>query len=535
MMKKQFSKPFRKDDGDNAKPFKAGKKPSFKAEGRDGNDSFKKRSDDTSRPYKKRTDGDENGERRSFGDKKPSFNRFGDKRADGDNKKPFERRNRPDGESKPFRERKTEGESRPFRERKSDNDGKPFRGRNADGESKPFRERKTDGESRPFRERKFDNESKPYRGKNTDGESRPFRERKSDGDSKPFRGRDADGESKPFRERKSDGAPRKGYERSGEGRFNDGQDKPYGRKPFTSKSGEKKSFPARDRDDSADTGKVRKTDYNRKKLVEVEDEAEYYGDNAEWVNPKNTKAKPIAEAAEFPMPLNKFIAHSGECSRRDAAELVKQGKAKVNGELIVDPGHKVNKGDQVTVSGKKMALQKGLVYILLNKPKGFITTNDDEKGRKTVMDLLGNSGIKERLFPVGRLDRATTGLLLITNDGVLAQKLSHPSHKIKKVYHVTLDKNLSQADFDKIMEGLKLDDGDAIVDEMAYLEKKNEVGLEIHSGKNRIVRRIFESLGYVVEKLDRMMYAGLTKKNLPRGKWRMLDEKEIILLKHFKS
>ncbi len=233
------------------------------------------------------------------------------------------------------------------------------------------------------------------------------------------------------------------------------------------------------------------------------------------------------------MPLNKFIAHSGECSRRDAAELVRQGKAKVNGELIIDPGHKINEGDQVTLSGKKLTPQKGRVYILLNKPKGFITTTDDPKGRRTVMDLVASADVG-RVFPIGRLDRATTGLILLTNDGDLAQKLSHPSHNMKKVYHVTLDKRLTQTDFDKIMEGIELEDGKAIVDEMAYLENNNEVGLEIHSGKNRIVRRIFESLGYEVEKLDRMMYAGLTKKNLPRSKWRFLNETEITLLKHFK-
>ncbi|MBS1584992.1 MAG: rRNA pseudouridine synthase [Bacteroidetes bacterium] len=233
------------------------------------------------------------------------------------------------------------------------------------------------------------------------------------------------------------------------------------------------------------------------------------------------------------MPLNKYIAHSGECSRRDAAEMVKKGKVKVNGELIMDPGYKVSPDDKVTIAGKKLKLQKDLVYVLLNKPKDFITTTDDPEGRRTVMDLV--TGVDERLYPVGRLDRHTTGLILLTNDGDLAQKLSHPSYQMKKVYQVTLDKALTKADFEKIMAGLELEDGPAVVDEMAYLEKKNELGLEIHSGKNRIVRRIFESLGYSVEKLDRVMYAGLTKKNLPRGKWRLLTDREIIHLKHFKS
>ena len=263
----------------------------------------------------------------------------------------------------------------------------------------------------------------------------------------------------------------------------------------------------------------------RKKKYKDEDDDDLEEDDKEI----NQKSGPRLE-----MPLNKFIAHSGECSRRDAAELVRQGKVKVNSELVLDPGYRVQHDDKVTMSGKKLTPQKGMVYILLNKPKGFITTNDDPQGRKTVMQLVGNSGV-DRLFPVGRLDRDTSGLLLITNDGDLTQKLCHPAYNIKKVYQVTLDKPLTKADFDKIIEGVELEDGKADVDALSYLEKKNELGLEIHSGRNRIVRRIFESLGYVVDKLDRVMYAGLTKKNLPRSKWRYLDEREVVLLKHFKN
>ncbi|MBS1590251.1 MAG: rRNA pseudouridine synthase [Bacteroidetes bacterium] len=234
------------------------------------------------------------------------------------------------------------------------------------------------------------------------------------------------------------------------------------------------------------------------------------------------------------MTLNKYISHSGECSRRDAAEMVKQGKVRVNGELILEPGHRVLPGDTVTLQGKKMTPQKNMVYILLNKPKGFITTTEDPEDRKTVMDLVANADV-DRLFPVGRLDRNTTGVLLLTNDGTLANKLTHPSYNVKKVYHVTLDKNLTRADYEQIVKGVELEDGRAEVDQVAYLETRKEIGLEIHSGKNRIVRRIFESLGYVVEKLDRVMYAGLTKKNVSRGKWRFLNEKEVIFLKHFKG
>ncbi|HRP89245.1 MAG TPA: pseudouridine synthase [Edaphocola sp.] len=234
------------------------------------------------------------------------------------------------------------------------------------------------------------------------------------------------------------------------------------------------------------------------------------------------------------MPLNKFIAHCGICSRRDAVELIKAGKIKVNEEVILEPGYKVQEEDQVSHEGNAVKIQKKLVYVLLNKPKGFITTTDDPKGRRTVMDILGEK-VTERVFPIGRLDRNTTGLLLLTNDGDLAQNLSHPKYENRKIYQVTLDKKVNQSDFDKILAGLELEDGLMKVDQLAFLEKKNEIGIEIHSGKNRIVRRIFEHLGYVVEKLDRVMYAGLTKKNLKRGQWRFLTNQEIINIKHLKG
>ena len=243
----------------------------------------------------------------------------------------------------------------------------------------------------------------------------------------------------------------------------------------------------------------------------------------------NNYRKPVGEEEE--MPLNKYIAYCGVCSRRDAVPLIKSGKISVEGEVCKEPGFKVTRDTNVTMDGKKLSIQKNIVYVLMNKPKGYITTTDDPKDRKTVMDLVSNH-IEERIFPVGRLDRNTTGLLLLTNDGDLAQQLAHPKYEIRKIYHVVLDKNLSKTDFDKIAAGVELEDGIAPVDHIAYLEKKNEIGIEIHSGKNRIVRRIFESCGYVVEKLDRVMYAGLTKKNIPRGKWRLLSKQEIINLKH---
>ncbi len=240
------------------------------------------------------------------------------------------------------------------------------------------------------------------------------------------------------------------------------------------------------------------------------------------------------EQSSGTMPLNKYIAHCGFCSRRDAAETVKQGKVKVNGVLILEPGHKVSQKDEVIVNGKKAVVSKNLIYILLNKPKDYITTTDDPHGRKTVLDLISRA-TTERVYPVGRLDRNTSGVLLFTNDGELAQKLTHPSNEIKKIYAVTLDKNLDKKHFDEILKGVVLEDGLASVDVLAYADSKDktQLGVEIHSGKNRIVRRIFEHLGYDVKNLDRVMFAGLTKKNVDRGKWRFLNEKEVRDLKFF--
>lgn len=238
-------------------------------------------------------------------------------------------------------------------------------------------------------------------------------------------------------------------------------------------------------------------------------------------------------AEQWPMRLNKYIAHCGICSRRQAAEYVKEGLVAVNGKVVTEPGVEVQPDDRITYKGQLVRPEDRKVYILMNKPKNVITTSDDEKGRKTVLDLLKGK-IKERVYPVGRLDRDTTGLLLLTNDGDLAQKLAHPKHKVVKVYKVSLDRSLAPKDLETIREGLELEDGPAQVDSVFYYEeKKSEIGIEIHIGKNRIVRRIFEHLGYTVTALDRIFYAGLTKKDLPRGFFRRLTEREIIQLKHF--
>lgn len=232
--------------------------------------------------------------------------------------------------------------------------------------------------------------------------------------------------------------------------------------------------------------------------------------------------------------LNKFIAKSGICSRRKAAELVKKGHVTVNGNIETNPAYEVQPDDIIKYDGKQVKPEEKKVYLLMNKPRNVITTASDEKGRKTVLDMVRDK-VDVRVYPVGRLDRNTTGLLLITNDGELATKLSHPSSRVKKIYHVTLNKNLKLRDLEAIRKGLVLEDGVTEVDSIEYIKDKgkNEVVIEIHTGKNRIVRRIFEHLGYEVEKLDRIYYAGLTKKDLPRGWSRPLTKQEIIMLKHF--
>ena len=236
------------------------------------------------------------------------------------------------------------------------------------------------------------------------------------------------------------------------------------------------------------------------------------------------------------MPLNKYLAHCGVCSRREAVEYIKAEKVKVNGVVIKEPAFKVSDKDEVFCNGKKLFVTKNLVYILLNKPKDFITTTDDPQGRRTVLQLI-KAATTERVYPIGRLDRNTSGVLLFTNDGELTQKLSHPSYNITKIYEAKLDKPLTKVDFEKILNGLQLEDGEIKADSLAYADARDKsvIGIEIHSGRNRIVRRIFETLGYDVKGLDRVMYANLTKKNVERGKWRFLSEKEVRLLKYMNA
>ena len=248
-------------------------------------------------------------------------------------------------------------------------------------------------------------------------------------------------------------------------------------------------------------------------------------------SPTTPSIAPPSSSERDTIRLNKYVANAGVCSRREADTLIAEGEIRVNGEVVTEMGVQVKRSDRVTYRGKVLNPEK-LVYVLLNKPKDFITTTDDPQDRRTVMQLVAKAA-DERIYPVGRLDRNTTGLLLLTNDGDLAKKLTHPSHEVKKLYQVDIDKPITDEDFLSIQQGITLDDGPAKVDEIGIVDgRRTSLGVQIHIGRNRIVRRIFEHLGYEVLRLDRVMYAELTKKDLPRGHWRHLTPKEIIQLKH---
>ena len=256
-----------------------------------------------------------------------------------------------------------------------------------------------------------------------------------------------------------------------------------------------------------------------------------YDPNAKYSMKKRIEYKEINYDPNEPLRLNKFLANAGICSRREADDFIQAGVVTVNGEVVTELGTKILRTDEVKFHDQPVTIEKK-VYVLLNKPKDYVTTSDDPQQRKTVMDLVKNA-CPERIYPVGRLDRNTTGVLLLTNDGDLASKLTHPKYLKKKIYHVYLDKNVTARDLQQILEGIQLEDGEIKADDVQYAHPtdKKQVGIEIHSGKNRIVRRIFESLGYRVQKLDRVQFAGLTKKNLKRGDWRYLTEEEVDRLR----
>ncbi|HET8828325.1 MAG TPA: pseudouridine synthase [Pelobium sp.] len=476
-------------------------------------------------------------------------NSYGDKREDSGDRKPYGTRDSGSsyGDKKPYGDkREGSGDRKPYGTRDS---GSSY------GDRKPYGDKREDSGDR-----------KPY-GTRDSGSS--FADRKAYGDK-----REGSGDRKPYGTRDSGSSygDRKAY---GDKRENSGDRKPYGNRDGGSSYGERKSYgdhpentgdrkPARERKEFDGNKPFRpKSDEDRKPYVSSdrsfkrEDRPFEQGDRDDYKNRDgNSSRKRSDDYSRAPQDeqvrlkshenkgafkkddglirLNRFIANAGICSRRKADELISTGAVKVNDEVVTELGTKVNPAtDQIRYNGELLKREK-MVYVLLNKPKDYITTTDDPQERKTVMELISKA-TNERIYPVGRLDRNTTGLLLLTNDGDLADKLSHPKNSISKIYNVELNKNLTQGDFNKIAFGVELEDGLIKPDEIRYVTggAKNEVGIQIHSGKNRIVRRIFESLGYEVEKLDRVIYANLTKKDLTRGRWRYLTEKEVIQLKHF--
>ena len=402
-----------------------------------------------------------------------------------------------DGERKPFGERKSFGD-RPRRsfgeggERKSFSSDRPRRSFGEGGERRPFGDRPRRSFSENGERRSF--EGRPER--RSFGESG---ERRTFGD-RPRRSFGEGGERKPFSgERRSFGGDRKGF---------GGERRSFGAK----KSFYKKDFNYFRNEEESGISKM----ISRRPQLDTDQ----YSDN-------DMVAAPIKEEVR----LNKFIANSGVCSRREADNFILAGVVTVNGEVVTELGTKVNiNTDDIRFNGERLK-GENKIYIVMNKPKGYVTTASDPHADKTVMDLL--KGCPSRVFPVGRLDKNTTGVLMFTNDGEIAEKLTHPSYDKKKIYQVSLDSKLRQEDFEKILSGVELSDGVIAADELEYIEEDDhrKLGIEIHSGKNRIVRRIFESLGYEVKALDRVYFAGLTKKGLKRGEWRYLSEGETNLLR----
>ncbi len=484
--------------------------------GRDGNRSYNREGGERpyrpsynreggDRPYRPRFNANnEGGERpqrsygdRSYGDRpqRPSYNREG-----GD--RPYRPRfnNNGEGGERPQRPYNREGGDRSYGER-------PQRPYNREGGDRSYGDRpqrpsyNREGGERPYRPR-FNNNGeggeRPQRPYNREGGDRSYSER-------PYRPRFNNGEGgdRPQRPYNREGGDRSYGDRPYRPRFNNNGEGGYRPRFNNDRQG---GYRPRPRTNDYDPN----AKYSRKKQIEYKEQ---------FIDPNE------------PIRLNKFLANAGVCSRREADEFITAGVVSVNGEVVTELGTKIKRADVVKFHDETVSIERK-VYVLLNKPKDTVTTSDDPQERRTVMDLV-KGACAERIYPVGRLDRNTTGVLLLTNDGDLASKLTHPKFLKKKIYHVHLDKNLTKADMEQIAAGIQLEDGEIHADDISYTDdfKKNQVGIEIHSGKNRIVRRIFESLGYKVIKLDRVFFAGLTKKGLRRGDWRYLTEVEVNYLR----
>lgn len=387
-----------------------------------------------------------------------------------------------------------------------------------DGGNRPYSPRfSSDGNNRSYRPRFNNSEGgnsyRPRFNGGGQGGERPYRPRfngNSEGNDRPYTPRYNNGEGgdRPYRPRFNNGGGQ-------------GGDRPYRPRFNSNEDGDNRSYRPggmRPRMNSRPQG-----GFTRRPSG--------YNPNDKYSKKKQIEYKDILSDPNEPIRLNKFLANAGICSRREADEFITAGVVSVNGEVVTELGTKVKRSDAVKFHDQAVSIEKK-VYVLLNKPKDCVTTSDDPQDRKTVMDFVKDA-CSERIYPVGRLDRNTTGVLLLTNDGDLASKLTHPKFLKKKIYHVYCDKNVTKADMDTIVSGITLEDGEIHADEISYASDvdKSQVGIEIHSGKNRIVRRIFESLGYRVIKLDRVYFAGLTKKNLRRSEWRYLTEKEVSMLR----
>lgn len=431
------------------------------------------------------------------------------------------------------------GADRPYRPRfNNDNGGRPQRSYNTD---RPYRPRFNPNSDNGDRPQRSYNTDRPYRPRlNNDNGDRP---QHSYGNDRPYRPRynNADGNysqrpystDRPQRARFSPNEengerPQRSYstDRPQRSYSTDRPQRPrpnnYGgdNRPSRPYDGDRSQRP---RFDSYGGGRP---SYGRPQQRRTAD----YDPNAKYSKKKQIEYKEQFSDPNAPIRLNKFLANAGVCSRREADEFIAAGVVSVNGVAVTELGTKIKRSDEVKFHDQTVSLERK-IYILLNKPKDCVTTSDDPQARLTVMDLV-KGACDERIYPVGRLDRNTTGVLLLTNDGDLASKLTHPKFLKKKIYQVHTDKNVTKADMDRIATGIELDDGEIHADEISYSDevKRNEVGIEIHSGKNRIVRRIFESLGYKVIKLDRVYFAGLTKKGLRRGEWRFLTQQELNYL-----
>ena len=450
--------------------------------------------------------------------------------------------NRENGD-RPYRPRfNNENGDRPQRAYSSDRSYRPRFNPNGENGDRPQRSYGNNaGGDRPYRPR-YNSEGgdRPQRsyGNNAGGD-RPYRPRyNSEGGDRPQRsyGNNAGGDRsyRPRYNGEGGDRPQRSYGN------NAGGDRPY-RPRYNSEGGDRpqRSYgnnaggdrPYRPRYNGEGGDRPQRSYGNRDSYSRPIRRTADYDPNAKYSKKKQIEYKEQFVDPNEPIRLNKFLANAGVCSRREADEFITAGVVSVNGEVVTELGTKIKRGDEVKFHDQAVSIERK-IYVLLNKPKDTVTTSDDPQARRTVMDLV-KGACSERIYPVGRLDRNTTGVLLLTNDGDLASKLTHPKYLKKKIYHVHLDKNLTKADMEQIAAGIQLDDGEIQADAISYTDdfKKDEVGIEIHSGKNRIVRRIFESLGYKVVKLDRVFFAGLTKKGLRRGEWRYLTEQEVNFLR----